>query len=212
MRTVGQILKESREAKFYTLDEIEKHTKIRKELLEALEDDNYSKLPPETFIQGFIKNYGKFLGLDTGKLMAVFRRDYEASKHPPVVLESFSKPLKQKKFNLTPARVLAAAVTIIFLAFFGYLWFEYRQYVGAPPLEVASPSESQTVDIPAVKVIGKTDPEVKVTVNNQEIGVDKEGKFEEEIKLSSSSNTITVVATSKFGQSAKIERTVFVKN
>ncbi|KKQ08609.1 MAG: Transcriptional regulator, XRE family [Candidatus Daviesbacteria bacterium GW2011_GWB1_36_5] len=68
MRTVGQILKETREAKFYTLEEVEKATKIRVELLEALEEDNFSKLPPETFIQGFIKNYGKFLGLDANKL------------------------------------------------------------------------------------------------------------------------------------------------
>ena len=38
MRTVGQVLKEERERKFYTLDEIEKSTKIRKELLATSED------------------------------------------------------------------------------------------------------------------------------------------------------------------------------
>ncbi|MBI2334562.1 helix-turn-helix domain-containing protein, partial [Candidatus Daviesbacteria bacterium] len=46
MRTVGQVLKEEREKKFYTLDEIEKATKIRRELLEALELGQYQKLPP----------------------------------------------------------------------------------------------------------------------------------------------------------------------
>ena len=65
MRTVGQVLKEARESKLYTLDEVEKSTKIRKEMLRALEDDNYAKLPPITFIQGFVKNYGKFLGIDS---------------------------------------------------------------------------------------------------------------------------------------------------
>ncbi len=211
MRTVGQILKETREAKLYTLEDVEKHTKIRKELLEALEASNFDKLPPTIFIQGFIKNYGRFLGLDANKLLAVFRRDYEARKHPPVIMESFSKPLKQNRVIITPARVLGVAITLIVLGFFGYLWVEYRQYVGAPPLEISRPSDQASVDIPAVVVEGKTDPEAKVLVNNQEVGVDKEGHFQEEIKLSSSTNTITIVSTSKFGQAAKVEKTVFVK-
>src|SRR5687767_6926962 len=100
MRTVGQILKEEREKKFYTLDEVEKVTKIRKELLLALEDDDYSKLPPSTFVQGFIKNYGKFLGLDSEKLLAVFRREFSDRKNPPRIMEAWSNPLENPKFRL----------------------------------------------------------------------------------------------------------------
>lgn len=211
MRTVGQILKDARELKLYTLEEVEKHTRIRKELLEALEKDEYHKLPPATFVQGFIKNYGSFLNLDTSKLLAVFRRDFESKKHPPLVMQSFSKPIKTKKFRITPSRVLGVIVFIIILGFFSYLWVEYRQFVGAPALLVNSPSDQQTVDVTTVLVSGTTDPETKITVNNQEIGVDNSGHFQEDIKLSGSTNTVTVVATSKFGQSAKVERTVFVK-
>lgn len=211
MRTVGQLLKEAREAKLYSLAEVEKSTKIRVELLEALEEDNYTKLPPEIFVQGFIKNYGKFLNLDSTKLLAVFRRDYEARKHPPQILDSFSNPLKENKFNLTPSRILGFVVITIVLMFFAYLWVEYRQFVGAPRLEVLSPQDQQSVEIPSIMIEGITDPEAKVSVNNQEISMDKEGRFKEEIKLSSSTNTIMIVSTSKFGQSSKIERTVFVK-
>lgn len=211
MRTVGQILRETRESKLLTVDDVEKYTKIRVELIEALEADDYSKLPPSTFIQGFIKNYSKYLNQDTEKLLAIFRRDYEAKKHPPIVLKSFSKPVGGRRIQITPSRVLALVIILVVVGFFGYLWLTYRQYVGAPPLSVTSPIDQQTVEIPAVLVEGKTDPEVKVMVNNQEIGLDKTGYFREEIKLSSSVNTITVTATSKFGQSSRIEKTVFVK-
>lgn len=211
MRTVGQILKEARENKFFSLEDVEKNTKIRKELLQALEAEDYSKLPPATFIQGFIKNYGRFLNLDTQKLLAVFRRDFEGRKHPPVVLESFSKPLRESKLRITPARVIWLTTAIIILSFFTYLWLEYRQFIGAPNLELISPKEGQSVEIPSIMVEGNTDPDNKIMVNNQDIGVDKSGYFQEEIKLSSSSNIITVVATSKFGQSTKIDRSVFVK-
>lgn len=211
MRTVGQILKEARETKLYSLEDIEKHTKIRKELLEALEADDYSKLPPATFIQGFIKNYGKFLGINIEKLLAVFRRDFETKKHPPMILESFKRPIGNKKFAITPSRILALTIGLIIVGFFAYLWLEYRQFVGAPNLELISPKDQQTVEIPAVIVEGKTDTDAKVKVNDQEIGVNQEGRFQEEIKLSSSVNKITVSATSRFNQSTKIERTVFVK-
>lgn len=211
MRTVGQILKETRENKEISLEEVEKNTKIRIELLLALEKDDYKSLPPPTFVQGFIKNYGKFLHLNTEKLLAVFRRDFEAKKHPPHVLESFSNPIETNVFRLTPSRVIAFLVTVAVISFFTYLWFEYRQYIGAPDLQVVSPKDQQTVEIPSVLVKGKTEPEVKVLVNNQEIDVDSEGNFQKEIKLSSPVNTLTISATGKFGQTAKVERVVVVK-
>ncbi len=211
MRTVGQLLKETREAKFYTLEEIEKHTKIRREMLKALEEDDYDKLPPLTFIQGFVKNYGKFLGIDSQKLMAILRRDFEAKKHPPVVMESFSKPMTHKKFFITPSRLIGIVVAVIIIGFFAYLWIEYRQFVGGPKLDLASPQNGQSVEMTSVFVEGSTDPETKITVNEQEVGTDSSGYFKEEVKLSSSVNVITVTATSKFGQSTKEERTVYIK-
>jgi len=120
MRTVGQILKEEREKKFYTLLEIEKATKIRKELLEALENGEYQKLPPQTFVQGFIKNYGKFLGLPTEKLLAIFRREFLEAKNPPRILESFRSPIDKGRFRLTPTKVIVSTVLTLIIIFFGH--------------------------------------------------------------------------------------------
>ncbi len=175
MRTVGQVLKEEREKKFYTLDEIEKATKIRKELLEALEAGQYQKLPPPTFVQGFIKSYGKFLNLDSEKLLAVFRREFSDQKHPPRVLESFSHPVDKKRIRITPGRVLFILVFTLIFIFFAYLWFEYRFLVGAPSLEVVTPSDQLNTSQAEVVVLGKTDPEAKVNINDQEIAVDQNG-------------------------------------
>lgn len=211
MQTVGQILKEARETKLFSLEDVEKHTKIRKELLEALEADDYSKLPPATFIQGFIKNYGKFLSLDSEKLLAIFRRGFEMKKHPPLVMESLANPIEKNKFQITPPRILASIVAVIILGFFTYLWIEYRQFVGAPSLNVYSPKEQQTVEIPLILVEGKTEPEVKVAVNGEEIEVDSQGNFKEEVKLSSSVNKVIITATGRFGQVARVERTVILK-
>lgn len=211
MRTVGQTLKEEREKKFYTLEEIEKVTKIRKELLVALEADNFTKLPPPTFVQGFIRNYSRFLGLDSEKLLAIYRREFADYKHPPKIMDSLVKPIGNKRFHLTPSKAIGGAVLILVLSFFAYLWIEYRFLAGAPFLDVSQPKDQISVSSDLVQVIGKTNPEAKITINNQEVQVDLSGNFSQEIKLPESVNTIKVAATSKLGQTATIERTVFLK-
>lgn len=211
MRTVGQILKEERENKFYQLEEVEKATKIRIELLEALEKGDYSKLPPPTFIQGFIKNYSKFLGLDSARLLAIFRREFSDQKHPPKILESFSNPLERGKFKLTPAKFLGLLILGLVVTFFAYLWFEYRFLVGAPFLEVITPSDQSSTQVSVIEVSGRTEPEALVKINDQEIQLDPSGKFFQEIQLSENINNITVTSTSKSGKTTKVERTVFLR-
>lgn len=209
MRTVGQVLKQEREKKFYTLEEVEKATKIRKELLEALEAGEYQKLPPQTFIQGFIKNYGKFLGLNSEQLLAIFRREFSDIKNPPRVLESFSNPVGKSRFKITPAKFIGSLILGLVIIFFGYLWVEYSFLVGAPFLEVNAPQDQQSVVSDTVNVSGRTDVEAKVSINNQEIAVDSVGRFSQDIKLSDNVNTISITATFKNGKVAKVEKTVF---
>lgn len=211
MRTVGQTLKEEREKKFYTLEEVEKATKIRKELLIALESGDYSKLPPATFIQGFIKNYGRFLGLDVETLLAIFRREFSDRKNPPKILDSWKNPLNTNKFYITPTKVISGVIIGLIVIFFGYLWFEYRFLVGAPYLEIHEPQDNVSIESSVVKVVGKTDSEASVTINNQLVRVDIAGNFSEEIKLNEPANTLIIAATSKSGKTATIERTVFLK-
>ena len=52
MRTIGEILKKARIEKKYTLEEIEDQIRIRRKFLQALEDNNWLKLPSLTYIKG----------------------------------------------------------------------------------------------------------------------------------------------------------------
>ncbi|MDO8569961.1 MAG: helix-turn-helix domain-containing protein [Candidatus Daviesbacteria bacterium] len=211
MRTVGQILREEREAKFYTLEDVEKNIKIRKEILIALEADNYQKLPPPTFVQGFIKNYAKFLGLDREKLLAIYRREFSSQKNKPHIMETFANPVKETKFSITPGRVLGLVIGVLVLSFFIYLWFQFHQFIGPPTLSLNSPQDQYTTDNALISIAGKTDPEMKILINGQNVAVDTNGKFKEEITLSSEVNKISVTAISKFGQKVTLDRVVYLK-
>lgn len=64
MTELGQKLKEAREAKGLSLDQLQEMTKIQKRYLVSIEEGNYSALPGEFYVRGFIKQYAEAVGLD----------------------------------------------------------------------------------------------------------------------------------------------------
>ena len=64
MKDIGNFLRERREAKGISLDEVEKDLKIRKKYLQNLEEGNIDIIPGKTYLVGYLKNYSKYLGID----------------------------------------------------------------------------------------------------------------------------------------------------
>ncbi|MGI8865693.1 MAG: helix-turn-helix domain-containing protein, partial [Rubrobacteraceae bacterium] len=61
---IGPTLLEARTEKGLSLDDVEQATKIRKRYIEGLERDDYTVLPDAVYVQGFLKTYANYLGLD----------------------------------------------------------------------------------------------------------------------------------------------------
>jgi cytoskeleton protein RodZ len=70
---VGAILKEAREAKGLTLAQVSDATRISKAYLQAVEENNYQKIPGEVFVKGVLRGYGNFLGLDGAKIVEQYK-------------------------------------------------------------------------------------------------------------------------------------------
>lgn len=81
----GRLLKETRENKGLTLQQAAEATKITSRHIRALEEDNYSVFPGETYITGFLRSYADFLGLDAEHVIQLFRGAQMAEKEVPLV-------------------------------------------------------------------------------------------------------------------------------
>jgi cytoskeleton protein RodZ len=57
--------------------EVESATKIRAKYLRALENEEFSLLPGNTFVKTFLRTYAEYLGLDSQLLIEEYRVDYE---------------------------------------------------------------------------------------------------------------------------------------
>lgn len=69
MDEIGHILREARENKGLTLEDVQVKTRINVRYLAALESGQYSALPTPVHARGFLRNYARFLGLDAQPLL-----------------------------------------------------------------------------------------------------------------------------------------------
>ena len=64
MESVGEILKQAREAQGLSLEQVASQTKIQEPFIRALEEGHFEALPERVFAKGFVRTYARSLGMD----------------------------------------------------------------------------------------------------------------------------------------------------
>ena len=72
MAGFGETLRQARAHKGVTLREAEQATRINRHHLAALEDENFSALPPLIYQRGIVRNYAVYLELDASNMLSRF--------------------------------------------------------------------------------------------------------------------------------------------
>ena len=65
MFEIGNSLREARERQGLGYPEIELATKIRSKYIRALEEEDFTAIPGDAYIRGFLRTYAEYLGLDS---------------------------------------------------------------------------------------------------------------------------------------------------
>ena len=124
MGTLGKYLHEARVARGFDLREAAQQTRISAQYLKALEEEDFSKLPGEVFVKGFLKNYAKFLNLDELDVMQRYgelqqKRPQAGQQAPPVPAAAAQEAHRHSsKFPLEPVLWGAGIVAVLVLFFF----------------------------------------------------------------------------------------------
>jgi curved DNA-binding protein CbpA len=78
----GSLLRQVREVRSLTLDDIAQKTKIGRGHLRSIEEDSYEFLPPDVYVKGFVTQIAKVLGLDAGSLAPRIMEHIRRSRGP----------------------------------------------------------------------------------------------------------------------------------
>ncbi|MBD66385.1 MAG: hypothetical protein CME62_14335 [Halobacteriovoraceae bacterium] len=83
--SIGLLLKNAREARDLTLEDVAQKTKININILRALENNDLQDLPNIAYVRGFVKSYSKVVKLDQNQAMDSLNATYQINKKAPVV-------------------------------------------------------------------------------------------------------------------------------
>ncbi|BBI99837.1 XRE family transcriptional regulator [Ferrigenium kumadai] len=111
-------MREARERLGLNVTDVAHQIKLAPRQIEALEADDYQRLPEMAFVRGFVRSYAKILHLDAESLLAVLPQPEAAAVQPilPSVEVPFPSPLSPQRQNLIllGAALLLAVVVVAF--------------------------------------------------------------------------------------------------
>lgn len=116
----GEHLKREREMRGVSLEEISAATRISVRFLEALENEQWERLPGGIFNRGFIRSVARFLGLDEENLVA----EYAMETHERPEIAVWTKEPVRKRTNWT---AIGSAIVVAILVIAG-VWYVHHRY------------------------------------------------------------------------------------
>jgi cytoskeletal protein RodZ len=134
MESIGEKLRLARERNSLTIEQVARETHVAKRFLKALEDEDFSAFPGETYAMGFLRNYAEYLGLNPEDLIGIYR-NIKIQEQPLPMNE-----LLESRPRLPSLRIIVSIVAgVLIVALAGYLVYRATSR-GSLPAAAARPS------------------------------------------------------------------------
>jgi cytoskeletal protein RodZ len=151
--TFGEQLRVAREARGITLREISEQTRISTRYLEAIESDDYKRLPGGIFNKSFIKAYAKYIGFDEKEALEAYARTARDQGTSPddVVSTPYQPRVYTDGNSRSPIVTLLLTILILAILSLGVIaalhWYQKRERVAsdegsAPTQAPAQPAQT----------------------------------------------------------------------
>jgi cytoskeleton protein RodZ len=135
----GKRLRAGREAAGLTLEQAGAQLRLAPEVIEALEGDDFSRLPPPIFVRGYVRSYATELGLPADELVDAYT-DAVGGDHAPSLSRTgaMQTQVRSGDARMRWATYLISVVLIVLVA----LWL-YNHEFRAPADRPAVPAGSE---------------------------------------------------------------------
>src|SRR3546814_703503 len=116
---VGHSLRVVRERRGLQLADVSARLRIRRPYLEAIESGHFTELPGAVYINGFLRQYAEFLGLDAEQVLKTYQDEADA---PQRTVLNFPMPRPEDR---TPRFWLIGGALILAIALYA-LWYRHQ--------------------------------------------------------------------------------------
>lgn len=177
MPSFGEKLKQEREKRKITLEEISASTKIGTRMLQALEENKFNQLPGGIFNKGFVRAYSRMVGLDEDQTVADYLQASGEAAPPSTEIPPRENGARENEENISRLEAISAdhprqlpwglfAALLLLVALALSLWTSHRQRERAK--QTPHPNSSIAVmPLPAAQSSGGASDKVSTPGSNQ---------------------------------------------
>ena len=109
LQKVGEFLREARQGRNLSVEDLSSSLRIGQEQLIALEEGNEKSLPEKVFIRAMVRRIAEKLKLDTSFILEELNKK-ERNEQKPTPLTQKKKVVKKKRFNPLNLVILSGAL------------------------------------------------------------------------------------------------------
>jgi cytoskeletal protein RodZ len=106
MQTVGQYLRELRDQRKMSVEEVARVTRMPVASVERIEADRFDELPGEVFVRGFLKSYARALNTPADEVLARYTASRRVAWVTPLPISAPTKPARGRRLGVAVAFVL----------------------------------------------------------------------------------------------------------
>lgn len=143
MTEIGTWLKQSRESRGMTLEQVSVVTKVRTGLLMDLEANRLYKLPERVFVRGFVQSYAEAVQAPAGEALGLLEQHYGVTDGRADEVYAHAHPVAEPGPGRR-SKVVLALVVVVALLTFSVAWAV--QNSGSPRKAASTARTSTDVD------------------------------------------------------------------
>jgi len=156
MTSVGETLRQQRLRRNVQLQQVSEELKISSRMLEAIEADEYGKLPGGVFAKSFVRQYAGLLGLDGEEVAAQFERAVQSPelarltelRRPAIALPRMDEPRFSPGRQRSVLPSLIAVVVVMLICSGVYAWWQRSRQLAAVRPQIPPPAETRRATPP----------------------------------------------------------------
>jgi cytoskeletal protein RodZ len=145
---IGERLRNAREARGLTLATAEALTRIRAVYLQALEDEQFDRLPGPAYTRGYLRTYARALGLPANELVEMYPEAFGSSPRPVFTTTPAQVPIRPTNPPSRTRRIVmyvggTALTVVLILGLIGYQQLRQFAQPVPPPASTPAPEKAQ---------------------------------------------------------------------
>lgn len=153
----GNVLKAAREAQGLSIHEVCSQLRLGIKQIQAIEQDDFDKLPQPSIVRGFIRNYARLLDIDVQPILEAYQRIVPNKAPLPLSVRSNASPsvIDKPVRVFRPQRLLTLLIFLILTGIAAYFYINHikpqalKDASLAPDVGVISEGTEQEIAMPA---------------------------------------------------------------